>query len=86
MNKRIISIDMVFDYRKFANDIAVFRDAHGLQWHEIDELAGIGKGNCIRIAKGSKNMKMDTWLSIANAMDIDVRTYFVLSDWQDIPY
>ena len=70
-----------FDYTKFRNDLVAFRDAHGFKHCEIDELAGIGYGNTSNIiGKKTTNHTMNVWLSLANAMDIDVRTYFVLAD------
>ena len=39
---------------------------------------GIGQGNTSNVVSGKENQKINTWLPIANAMDIDARTYFVL--------
>lgn len=72
------NMDMVFDYQKFRNDIAAFKQAYRLKYTEIDALAGVGSGCTSNIASGITNSKMNTWLAIANAMDIDVRTYFIL--------
>lgn len=76
--KKIVSYNFVFDYNMFENDIRTFCEAHGLRYADLDELAGIGNGNVSNILSGVHNQKMNTWLAIANAMDIDVRTYFVL--------
>lgn len=70
---------MEFDYAKFRNDIIAFKQAHKLHYTDIDALAGIGSGCASNIVGGTENNKMDTWLAVANAMDIDVRTYFVLA-------
>lgn len=78
MSKKIISVEFEFDYNMFINDIRSFLDAHELKYNDLDELAGVGSGCTSNILNGSRNQKMNTWLSIANAMDIDVRTYFVL--------
>ena len=73
------SIDFKFDYHKFRNDIEAFLSAHNFTYLELDNLADVGTGNVSRIMRGdSRNHKMETWLRIANAMDVDVRTYFVL--------
>lgn len=79
MVRKTKSYNFKFDYNMFKNDIQAFVDAHGLKYTEMDELCGIGNGitgNILNDRTG--NHKMDTWLAIANTMDIDVRTYFVL--------
>lgn len=79
MVHKVKSYNFKFDYNMFANDIVAFLAAHDLQRHELDELAGIGRGNVTNVlSRKYENHKMDTMLAIANAMDIDVRTYFVL--------
>lgn len=73
------SYNFKFDYNMFQNDIHAFIHAHNLKCSEMDELCGIGTGMTNNILSGrTGNHKMDTWLAIANTMDIDVRTYFVL--------
>lgn len=73
------STDFMFDEIKFANDIVAFHEAHNLHYAEMDELFGVGGGTCARLARREKmNCKMKTWLNVANGMDIDIRTYFVL--------
>jgi len=77
--KKVKSYDMTFDYAMFQNDVRAFLEAHELTHTELDTLAGAGAGTTSAILKGNKaNHKMQTWIRIANAMDIDVRTYFVL--------
>jgi hypothetical protein len=78
MTKKIISLKFKFDYNMFANDIQAQCDALGLRYSDVDKLAGIGSGATGNIVRGSRNNKMNTWLAIANALDMDVRTYFVL--------
>lgn len=77
------NFNMKFDYQKFRNDIEVFVSTHELRYADVDVLAGIGGGNTSNVIAGNVNQKMNTWLSIANAMDIDVRTYFVLDTHND---
>jgi len=72
------NIDMRFDYQKLRNDIEVFISVHKLRYSDVDTLAGIGQGNTSNVVSGKENQKINTWLPIANAMDIDARTYFVL--------
>lgn len=79
MVRKIKSYNFKFDYNMFQNDVQAFLDAHKFKNTELDELAGVGTGITSAILKGTKaNHKLDTWLAIANAMDVDVRTYFVL--------
>jgi len=78
MTKIVRSIPFKFDYQMFVSDIVAFHDAHDLRWHEIDKLAGLCSGNANNIVNGMKNSKVNTILALANAMDVDVRTYFVL--------
>lgn len=79
MVRKIKSYDFKFDYNMFQNDVRSFVEAHNFKHHELDELAGIGTGNTSNILSGHRtNHQMTTWLNIANAMDIDPRTYFVL--------
>lgn len=74
------NMNMVFDYQKMKNDIGAFCEAYGFTYSDLDRLAGVGVGNAANVVSGKRNQKMNTWLSLANAMDIDVRTYFVLSE------
>lgn len=76
--KKIKSYNFKFDYNMFRNDIRAFCEAHELTYTQLDELSGIGSGNTSNLMAGRTNQKMNTWIAIANAMDIDVRTYFVL--------
>ena len=79
MVRKIKSINFKFDYNMFQNDVIAFLDAYKLQEKDLDTLAGVGSGITKAIVHGrNPNHKMETWLGIANAMDIDVRTYFVL--------
>lgn len=78
MNKIVRSYNWKFDYNMMVNDLHAFREAHELTWSEIDVLAGVGSGNAHNIISGMKNSKINTLLALANAMDIDFRTYFVL--------
>lgn len=79
MVRKIKSYNFKFDYNMFQNDVIAFLEAYKLKETDLDTLAGVGTGitNAI-VHKGNVNHKMETWLGIANAMDIDVRTYFVL--------
>jgi hypothetical protein len=71
--------DFKFDHAKFRNDVIAFLKAHKLKYHELDEIAGVGSGNTSHVINAvNQNHKFSTWLKIANAMDIDVRTYFIL--------
>lgn len=79
MTKKVVSIPFKFDDIKFANDIRAFKQATGLNFWEMDILFGVPSGQCARLQRREKmNMKMETWLKVANGMDIDIRTYFVL--------
>lgn len=78
--KKMRSYPMKFDFVKFRNGIQSYKDALDMKSSDIDALAGIGNGNTSNILAGQENSKMKTWLSIANALDMDVRTYFVLED------
>lgn len=79
MTKKVRSYKFKFDYNMFRNDVQSFCDGLQLKHTEFDKIAGVGGGitNAI-INERNPNHKMDTWLAIANAMDVDVRTYFVL--------
>lgn len=79
MVRKIKSYNFKFDYNMFQNDVVAFVTAHNLKHTEMDELCGIGTGITSNIiANRTGNHKMETWLAIANTMDIDVRTYFVM--------
>lgn len=79
MVRKIKSYNFKFDYNMFQNDVIAFVEAYQLKHTDVDNLAGVGNGTTSKIIRGEyKNHKMETWLGIANAMDIDVRTYFVL--------
>lgn len=76
---KVVSIPFMFDAIKFRNDIVAFHDAHNLRYDEMDVLFDLPVGNCARLSRGDfHNPKMNTWLKVANGMDVDVRTYFVL--------
>lgn len=79
MVRKIKSYNFKFDYNMFQNDVIAFLQAYSLKETDLDNLAGVGTGVTNAIVNSKfVNHKMDTWLGIANAMDIDVRTYFVL--------
>lgn len=79
MVRKIKSYNFKFDYNMFQNDVQAFLDAHNFKRHELDELAGCGTGITSAILNDKNhNHKIETVLKIANAMDVDVRTYFVL--------
>lgn len=79
MGTKVVTYDFKFDYNMFYNDMEAFMQAHDLKLIEMDELCGLRPGATSTILnKREGNHKMDTWLIIANTMDIDVRTYFVL--------
>lgn len=79
MVRKIKSYNFKFDYNMFQNDVVAFLDAYKLKETDLDTLADVGSGITNAIVHGrGRNHKMETWLGIANAMDIDVRTYFVL--------
>jgi len=70
--------EFVFDYDLLATRIMSFTRYNDLTMAELDQLAGIGSGNCANILAGMKNSKMATWLSIVNAMDDNPSDYFYI--------
>lgn len=74
-------IPFEFAYRQLATDVRATCQQLRLTYSDVDHLAGVGEGNTSRIASGKHgNYKMDTWLSVCNALDLDPRAYLVLAD------
>ena len=78
MNKIIRAYDMRFDYEQFRSDIRSFMDEHSVNMSELDTYAGVGHGNTSNILSGVENSKINTLLALGNAIDADMRKYFVL--------
>lgn len=79
MVRKIKSYKFKFDYNMFRNDVQSFVEGLGMKAKDLDTLADVGSGMTSAILAGNRdNHKMQTWLAIANAMDVDPRTYFVL--------
>lgn len=81
MAKRIRSIKMVFSAVKFGNDIMARRLELGLTTKDIEELSGLNQTAVARYERGEEpNPKMQSFLAVCNAYDIDPREYFELAE------
>lgn len=79
MAKRIRSIPMTFDYIKLGTDIRGAVMEMKISLTDLDNLAGVSAGTSSRLASHLEpNPKMNTWLTIVNALDLDPREYFKL--------
>lgn len=79
MNKRIISIDFVFDVQQFATDIYAARMELAMSGEDVAKHLTIDKSALYRYEKAlESNMKIENFLAVCNLYDIDPRKYFVL--------
>lgn len=73
------SIPMRFNYIRLGTEIRAAALELNLSLTEIDILAGVSVGTSSRLAAQVKsNPKMQTWLAVVNALDLDPRDFFEL--------
>lgn len=81
MTKRERSIKMIFNPIKFGNDIMARRLELKLTTHDIETLSGLAQSAIARYERGEEpNPKMQSFLAVCNAYDIDPREYFELAE------
>ena len=80
MTTKTRSVPMRFHHIQFATAIRGACLEFRFSLSEIDALAGVGSGAAARFASHENpNPKMQTYLAICNALDLDPRKYFGLA-------
>lgn len=70
---------MVFNPHKFGNDVMAIRLELGLTLPKLAHLANMDKSLLMTYMNGQEsNMKMQNFLRLCNALDLDPRYYFEL--------
>lgn len=60
------------DYEKLGDNIRVYREFRGFTQEKLSELSNISEKHLSKIERGKINIKLDTLVNIANALNMSV--------------
>jgi transcriptional regulator with XRE-family HTH domain len=72
LHEKIVAGDRGWFFAKIADRVAERRIAQGLSQRELAELVGTTQSAIARLERGGRPLRIDTLLSIAEALDCDL--------------